>query len=114
MDPFLLGETLASDRDPMAYFGPWMPAGGNDGVAAIEVFYVSGANLWTVKMETKKSDEDDSAVTGNIGSLTLSTGAAGVFKFDLANAEDLVRYRIDSLDVASIHFQFCQPLWAPN
>lgn len=114
MDPMLLGETLAADGASVAYYGPWMPAGGNDGVAAVEVFLVSGASHWSVLMETKKSDEDDSAVSGNIGTVTLSSGAPAMYKFDLINAEDLVRYRIDSLDRASIHFQFCQPLWAPN
>lgn len=114
MDPLLLGETLASGRDKISYYGPWMPAGGNDGVAALEVFNVSGANLWLVYMESKQSDEADSAVSGNIGSVLVSSALPGVYKFDVANAEDLVRYRIESQDTASIHFQFCQPLWSPN
>lgn len=91
-----------------------MPAGGNDGVAGVEVFQYTGSFGHTVSLQTKKSDEADSAAV-SAGSASIS--GTGITKFDVANAKDLVRYRIRfDLDVSSssMHVQLCQPLWAPN
>lgn len=113
MDPLLLGETVASDG-AVKYEGFWMPAGGNDGVAAIEVFYVSAANQYTVHLDTKSSDEDDSGAS-SIGSQLVDSTTPGLFQFKVTNAQDLVRYRVvNSTGSAVMHFQLSQPLWSPN
>ena len=46
----------------------------------------------------------------------ISGTGRDVYKFDIDNAKDLVRYRVTCLSEADeyLHFQFCQPLWAPN
>ncbi|MCA8976943.1 MAG: hypothetical protein KDC98_19625 [Planctomycetes bacterium] len=116
MDMLILGETLAhAAADSTRYEGFWMPAGGNDGVAAIEVYAVGNASSWTVKLETKSSDESD-AGAGSIGSQLINSTTAGIFKFDVTNAQDLVRYVLESNNEGAdfIHFQFCHPLWSPN
>lgn len=115
MDIMLLGETIQSDPANPDHHGFWMPAGGNDGVAAIEVFRISTTStVYTVTLQTKKSDEPDSAAV-SAGSASIT--ATGITRFDAANAKDLVRYKVRySLEdsSASMHLQLCQPLWSPN
>lgn len=115
MDMMLLGETLVSSAASQRFPGFWMPAGGNDGVAGVEVFYADGGDGWEVVMETKSSDEDDSAATA-IGTvaITSATTSPATYKFDVEDAKDLVRYLAYSLKAARIHLQFAQPLWHPN
>lgn len=116
MDFMILGETVAaqaaSSPDMIGY---WMPARGNDGVAAIEVFYVSNTSVFTVHLDTKSSDDADSAAS-SIGNTTVSSTTPQIFKWDVSNAKDLVRYRIVPAgeDSEYMHFQFAEPLWAPN
>ncbi len=116
MDMLMLGETVCSDDSGGTYTGFWMPAGGNDGVAAIEVFLISGAGDWTVVMETKSSDQDDSGAAPIATPVSVSSVSPPVTRFDVAGAKDLVRYKIapEEGTVGFIHFQLCQPLWAPN
>lgn len=118
MDLMLLGETILSDAGSSGlnrdHFGFWLPAGGSDGVAAVEVFRLSTASVYTVTLQTKKSDEADGAAS-SAGSATIA--ATGVTKFDVSNAKDLVRYKISypsGSNLESLHVQLCQPLWAPN
>ena len=112
MDMMLLGELVANSAASQNYYGFRMPAGGNDGVAAIEVFEQSGSDSYKVYLQTKSSDAADSAATA-IGNATIAS--TGVTKFDVSNAQDLVRYRVESLgDGVFMHFQFAQPLWSPN
>lgn len=116
MDMMLLGETIASDESgDTDYYGFWMPAGGNDGVAAVEVFLLSTASAFKVYLQTKSSDEADPGPSSNlIGNVTLSSTTPQLYKFDVNGAKDLVRYRVEMLDVGSVHLQFSQPLWSPN
>lgn len=118
MDMMMLGETLAADEGAQFYYGFWMPAGGNDGVGGFEVFHNPVASAFIVSMETKSSDQPDSAAA-SIGNVLISSTSAANYKFDVANAKDLVRYQVESTDAAgltpaSIHLQFAQPLWHPN
>ena len=115
MDPMLLGETIAASNGE-SYLGFWQPSGGNDGVAAVETFYVSVAGAFTVQLETKSSDDDDSAATPLGSGVSISATAPQVYKFDVEGARDLVRYRIiyEQETAGVMHFQFTQPLWAPN
>lgn len=115
MDMTILGEiVVAADRGQMTT-GYWMPAGGNDGVAGLEVFLNTVASAFKVHLDTKSSDEDDSAAA-SIGSVTVSAAGSTPqgYKFDVAEAKDLVRYRVESLDPGIVHLQFSQPLWQPN
>lgn len=114
MDLMLLGETIQSNTANRDHYGFWMAAGGNDGVAGVEVFHYFGSFGHTVSLQTKKSDEADGAAV-SVGSASI--GAAGIVKFNVTNAKDLVRYRIHfDLDegASSLHVQICQPLWSPN
>ena len=114
MDMLLLGETILSNQNNRNHYGFWLPAGGNEGVAAVEVSRLSTTNVYTVTLQTKESDEDDSAAA-SAGSVTVA--ATGITKFDVANAKDLVRYKISypsGSNLESMHVQLCQPLWAPN
>lgn len=110
MDMLLLGETISAPATGQSNYGFWMPSGGNDGVGGAEVFYLSNS-AFTLYLETKSSDQADSSAT-SIGNVSLS--GAGVFKFDVANALDLVRYKVVSTGLSTIHLQFAQPLWHPN
>lgn len=115
MDPLLLGETLSASASGEKFYGFWMPARGNDGVGGVDVFNVSGTSAFKVVMETKSSDVSDaSAGITDIGTVTVTSSTPQLFKLDVSDAEDLVRYRLESLSSGSIHFQFTQPLWAPN
>ncbi len=114
MDMMLLGEMLVANAAGQTHTGFWMPAGGNDGVAAVEVFLQTVASGFIVHMDTKSSDEDDASATLSIGSVTLSSISPLVHKFDVSNARDLVRYRAVSSKLATVHLQFAQPLWQPN
>lgn len=113
MDMLLLGETIRASASGQNFYGFWMPAGGNDGVAGCEVFYASNASAFTVHLDTKSSDQADSAAT-SIGSVSISAASAANYKFDVTNALDLVRYRLVSSSAATIHLQYAQPLWNPN
>ncbi len=118
MDLTLLGENINAPAGGKTVTGFWMPAGGNDGVGGLEVFYNSAANAFTVYMDTKSSDEvDPVAPAGEIGSVAISavtTTTPVSYKFDLTNAKELVRYRVVSGKAGVAHLQFAQPLWQPN
>jgi hypothetical protein len=64
-------------------------------------------------MQTKSSDGIDSSAT-EIGTGTVSSTTPGVFKFDVDDAQDLVRYTVEITSNQTVHFQLTQPLWAPN
>jgi hypothetical protein len=113
MDMLLLGEMIIASAGSQTHTGFWMPAGGNDGVAGVEVFYQSTTSGFTVHLDTKSSDQADSSAS-SIGSVTLTSAAAANYKFDVTNALDLVRYRVVSGKAATVHLQFAQPLWQPN
>ncbi len=115
MDLMLLGETIQCDGAGQNNHGFWMPAGGNDGVAGFEVFRVTTASVFTVHLETKSSDQADSAAT-SIGNASVGSTTPANYKFDVTDAKDLVRYRLTSggESVDAIHLQFAQPLWQPN
>jgi ApbE superfamily uncharacterized protein (UPF0280 family) len=115
MDMMLLGETVVASATSQKNLGFWMPAGGNDGVGGVEVFYASHGGAFDVGMETKSSDEADAAAT-SIGSVSIgsSTTTPATYKFDVTNAKDLVRYAVTSTRDARIHLQYAQPLWHPN
>lgn len=113
MDSMILGETVTGT---VAYLGFWMPSSGSSGVAAIEVFAIAKKfEKVKVRLMTKKSDEADSGES-EIGSLEIAgDSSAGIYKFPVSDAQDLVRYKIQSEDgIERLHFQFIQPLWAPN
>lgn len=115
MDMTLLGETIKAAAASQQNYGFWMPAGGNDGVGGVEVFYASTSNAFDVHLETKSSDRDDSTAA-SIGSVTISTAGSTRtnYKFDVTDAKDLVRYRVTSLKAGLVHLQFAQPLWQPH
>ena len=117
MSLLILGESVVfgtATGFAETHYSPWMPAGGNNGVAGLEIFYLSAANELTVEMETKSSDATDTGVS-SIGSLLLSSTVASIYKFDVNDAQDLVRYKLSNDDESvSIHFQFVQPFWAAN
>lgn len=114
MDMMLLGELIRAEAIGTVCVGNWMSAKGNDGVAGLEAFYVS-ATGFTVVLQTKKSDEADSAAA-DIGNGTVGVGTMPLMvKFDVAAAKDLVRYAISaSTGGIYMHAQFLQPMWAPN
>ena len=119
MDINLLGELIVASAASQTNKGFWMPAGGNNGVAGIEVFFNSDASAFTVTMQTKSSDEADSSAT-SIGSVTITSTSATTYKFDVSNAKDLVRYvttsgrggkvHRDAHCIASSRFLLRQPL----
>ena len=113
MDMMILGETIRADATGTVCTGFWMPSAGVDGVAGVEVFYSSGA--MKVELQTKSSDEADSAATsigtGTVAAVTVAT----MVKFDVTAAKDLVRYVVTGTTVGVwMHAQFLQPMWAPN
>lgn len=116
MDLTLLGENINASATGKTFTGFWMPAGGNDGVAGLEVFLNTVASTFTVYMDTKSSDEID-ADAGPVGSVVITavtTTTPVNYKFDVTNAKELVRYRAVSSKAGVAHLQFAQPLWQPN
>lgn len=115
MDMLLLGETILANSGNNTLNGFWMPAGGNNGIGAVETFFVETADEFEVHLDTKSSDEDDSAAA-SIGNVAIDSTAPQLFKFDVADAKDLVRYRIKfgGSTTKILHCQFAQPLWTPN
>ena len=116
MDMAILGELIAASAAGQSFRGFWIPAGGNDGVAGCEVFYNSSADSFLLYMETKSSDGDDSTAS-NIGVVSIATAGSTIttYKFDLKDAQDLVRYRLESQKSnVRVHLQFAQPMWNPN
>ena len=118
MDMLLLGETLPhASGATTRYEGFWMPAAGNEGFGAVETFLVSSADVFTVSVETKSSDETDGGGgVSVIGTATVDSTNPSMVKIELDNAKDLVRYVLECTSESDeyIHFQLCQPLWAPN
>ena len=114
MDMQLLGETVAAEEGQILY-GLWMKAGGNNGVAAVEVFYNSVANVFDVVLETKSSDQPDSAAV-SIGTVHITTAGSAITTYQMLieNAKDLVRYRLNARGTCVVHLQYAQPLWQPN
>lgn len=112
MDINLLGELVVASAVQTST-GFWMPAGGNDGVAGLEVFLNTVANAFDVIVQTKSSDQTDASAT-TIGTVTVSSTAAASYKFDITNAKDLVRYVVSATKAGNIHLQLAQPLWHPN
>lgn len=115
MDMMILGELIRADATGTVCTGFWMPSGGVEGVAGIEVFKVTGSGTsFTIELQTKSSDEAD-PTSGNIGSAAIAGGATGLIKFDVAAAKDLVRYVVTTTTTGVwMHAQFMQPMWAPN
>lgn len=113
MDMMLLGETVRSPGAQTNY-GFWMPAGGNDGIGGVEVFYCSAA-VFKIEVETKSSDQDDSSSTTVSGSMAPTAGATITsYSTLIANAKDLVRYKVTASGAGVVHLQLAQPLWQPN
>ncbi|MFN7587404.1 MAG: hypothetical protein ACK501_17170 [Planctomycetota bacterium] len=113
MDINLLGELIVASAGSQTNTGFWMPAGGNSGVAGIEVFLNTDGSAFSVALQTKSSDEPDSSAS-SIGSVTITSTGASSYKFDVNNAKDLVRYVTTSTKAGRVHVQFAQPLWHPN
>jgi hypothetical protein len=116
MDLLLLGETISAAAGGQTHTGYWMPAGGNDGVGGFEVFFGSVENAFVAHLDTKSSDQSDAAATsiGSASSGAVVTTTPVSLRFDVANAKDLVRYRVVSVKAGVLHLQFAQPLWQPN
>jgi len=116
MDMMLLGETVRGTGDASAtsYLGYWMPAGGNNGVGAVEIFLVSSANVVQVEVDTKSSDAVDPGGTASTA-VTVDSTDPKIYRFPIANAKDMVRYKLTITGASDyVHFQFAQPLWLPN
>lgn len=116
MDMMLLGETVRG-KNAIEYYGFWMPSGGDKATGGIDVTFLDAANF-TVKLQTKNTEDGDPAnsSTNIIGSASIT--ATGVTKFDATGAKQLMRYVIVIGDAGStdhiMHFQFMQPQWVPN
>jgi hypothetical protein len=82
MDSMILGETIQLEATGQKLDGHWMPAGGNDGVGGVEVFYVSRADVFKVHIDTKKSDETDAAAS-SIGSVVIDVTTPKLHKFEV-------------------------------
>ena len=118
MDMMILGETFSGKTTAKTFVGFWMPAGGSAGVAAVEVFHNSTASAFSWVLETKSSDDPDSAAE-ELGSpvVVTSTGSTvTTYQAAVSGAKDQVRYKLKFLGTTagSIHLQFAQPLWQPN
>ena len=112
----LLQERRNESVGDAVWLSVWMPSSGSSGVAAIELFDIDDkSESVTVQLMTKKSDEADSGES-EIGSLDIAGDAsAGIYKFPVSEAQYLVRYRVNpTKGIKRLHFQFIQPLWAPN
>ena len=114
MDMMILGETLIG-KSAEVFYSYWMPSGGNDAIGAIDVIFMSAASAFDIKMETKNSEQADSAASV-VGSQTISSTTPGVTKVSVTGAKELVRYVIAAKDGSdqSLHFQLLQPQWVPN
>jgi hypothetical protein len=116
MDPLILGQTLVG-KSPTVFYGFWMPAGGNKLIASIDVILVSAASQFTLKIQTKNSEDADPGSGSNIiGSQSINSTTPGVFKAEGTNAKEWIRYLLTADDASDnyIHFQYLNPQWVPN
>ena len=117
MDMMILGETIKG-QSPDVYYGFWMPSGGNDCTGGVEVFVVSATSKFTLKLQTKNSEDVDPASgSGIIGTQSINAGAPAIFRLNATGAKEWVRYIITADDMSTdqyMHFQLLQPQWIPN
>jgi hypothetical protein len=116
MDPLILGQAILG-KSPAVFYGYWMSAVGSDGAGAIKVYYVSGATKFTVKLQTKTSeDADNPSASADIVGSSAITGT-GITRFQVSNAKEWVRYLVTADDVSTVqtmHFDFLPPEWVRN
>lgn len=114
----LIGQSVLAPTEAATYYSPWMPRQGNDLTAVIEVITDSGHTYSLVcSIETKNNEDADSAVSGNIGTVTITGPGATVAEMSGSDALELVRFKfVASVETtqAWIHFHSNPPIWQPN
>ncbi len=112
----VLAPTAASGAG--VYYSPWMPRQGDDFTAVFEVITDSGGDYTlTCDVETKNAEDSDSAVSGNIGTVTITGPGAQVKEVGALGALELVRYKFTATGTSAIqwiHFRSNPPIWQPN
>jgi len=116
MDTLLLGETLVAENTvgaTISYPGFWLSSAADELVGAVDVTILSDTTSWALWVETKNSEDADSAAT-TLGSQSITS--TGITKVGCVGAKELVRYviRVSTDDASHIHLQMMWPQWVPN
>jgi hypothetical protein len=125
------GSTVVSDESIV--YSPWFPRGGNAGTIATEILVISraatdGSSSSTPKLEmtvqTKNTDQADSAATDKGSAESASTGAMKVEPSVATGLLELVRIKFRLYDSESINpflprtfyvvFRALNPSWETN
>lgn len=113
----LIGQSVIAPIAGAVYYSPWMPRQGDGFTAVVEVIADSGA-AYTLKcdVETKNNESADSAVSGTIGSVTITGPGAAVGEATALHCLELVRYKYTATGTALewVHFRANPPIWQPN
>jgi hypothetical protein len=109
----LIGQTLYG-RSIIAY-SPWFSRNGNRGLFSAEVLLVDGGGGVQLSMESKNSEDVDSAAATVGTSAYIPSGVGTVLG---TNLKELVRYKYtvnaSGTSTAWVHFRVLPPAWLPN
>lgn len=113
----IIGQTLMGSSSN--YFSPWFPRQGDRAVFSAQIVAISSTSTLTVVVETKNTEDTDSAATqpangtfSGTAASVISSGAAS----PVAGLKELVRFKYAVNDAASkfCHFRVLPPSWERN
>lgn len=95
-------------------YGPWIPRQGNSLLAAWEVIDITGGARPKLIVETKNTQDADSAAV-DLGQLETAT-SIGAFSFVVTGCRELVRfsYLIDGATTDWVHLRDMPLVWVTN
>lgn len=107
----LVGQSLRGSGTTV--YSPWFPRGGNQGLFSAEALLADGGGGVTVTVESKNTEDIDSAATAVGASGAISSG---VGTFLGTNLKELVRYKyvLSGGSSAWVHFRVLPPAWISN
>ena len=110
----IIGQTVVAENSTgTVVYTPWFPRQGNDCTSVLDIIAISGDARVDVDMETKNSDQIDSAA-GSMGSVSDKTASTS---FSCTNAKELCRYKITvkyyttGTSIVYAHFRMLAPSW---
>ena len=117
MDPMIIGQIVEKKPSTVTrYEGPWTARRGDRASYAIELIEQSNGGDFRFKVETKNSEDADSAATNLTSDITVGT-TAGLVETSATGAKEWVRYVIFTVndgDAGFIAFRTLDPQWAEN
>jgi len=113
-----IGQFLHADTST-PYYTPWAGRGGNSAVMVLEVIAaaLTGGGSMSVTVQTKNSENDDSA-PDSLGSFTsITASSATPFTFFAQGFKELYRLKVSFVSTGAndwVHFRDLDPSWLWN